>query len=91
MTGKTSLWLRGLGAACIMGAAGVLEIGGAQVLIEPEQISEPGGLRKMVMVTALAAAIGAVRSTAAYLRRSPIPDHEIVTQPVAPPSGDAPP
>lgn len=68
-----SLWLRGLLAAGISGAAGGIITGFAAIGIAPEHFNlvEPGLLLK---VGGAASLVNAVVGVAGYLQKSPLPE-----------------
>ena len=59
------LWLKGLVAACIGGAAN----GGVIMLVDPEHFNVHDGIPSLVKV----AIVGAIVSVLGYLKASPIP------------------
>ncbi|HKM81563.1 MAG TPA: hypothetical protein VJY15_11450 [Candidatus Acidoferrum sp.] len=77
MTGRSShlrIWLKGLTAAGISGAAGGVMTGLAAVGIDPAHFNLRAGMGATVRIGAAAALINAVIGVAAYLQKSPLPD-----------------
>lgn len=71
---KVELWLRGLAAATISGAAGGVLTGLAAVGIDPQHFNLGMGLHATFKIGAAAALINAIIGVAAYLQKSPLPD-----------------
>ncbi|HXR33562.1 MAG TPA: hypothetical protein VN830_07635 [Verrucomicrobiae bacterium] len=77
MSGRIShlrIWLKGIVAAGISGAAGGVMTGLAAVGIDPAHFNLQAGLGATVRIGAAAALINAVIGVAAYLQKSPLPD-----------------
>lgn len=70
--GKIRLWVRGLIAAAISGAAGGILTGFASIGISPEHfnLQDPALLIKVALV---GSAVSAVIGVAGYLQKSPLP------------------
>lgn len=71
---KWELWLKGLIAASISGAAGGVLTGLAAVGIDPTHFNLSNGLGQTMRIGAAAAAINAIIGVAAYLQKSPLPE-----------------
>jgi hypothetical protein len=77
MSGRIShlrIWLKGIVAAGISGAAGGVMTGLAAVGIDPEHFNLQAGMGATVRIGMAAALINAVIGVAAYLQKSPLPD-----------------
>jgi hypothetical protein len=77
MSGQIShlrMWLQGIVAAGISGAAGGVMTGLAAVGIDPAHFNLQTGMGATVRIGAAAALINAVIGVAAYLQKSPLPD-----------------
>ena len=67
------LWLKGIVAAAISGAAGGILTGFAAVGIDPQHFNLQAGMGATFRIGAAAALINAVIGVAAYLQKSPLP------------------
>jgi hypothetical protein len=67
------VWLKGLLAAAISGAAGGVLTGLAAVGIDPQHFNLQGGMGATFRIGAAAAVINSVIGVAAYLQKSPLP------------------
>ena len=67
------LWLKGLLAAGVSGAAGGVLTGLAAVGIDPQHFNLQAGMGATMRIGAAAAVINAVIGVAAYLQKSPLP------------------
>ena len=76
MMTRVEIWLKGLLAAAISGAAGGVLTGLAAVGIEPQHFNLQTGIGATVRIGAAAASINAVIGVAAYLQKSPLPEEE---------------
>jgi hypothetical protein len=77
MSGKDShlqMWLKGIVAAGVSGAAGGVMTGLAAVGIDPAHFNLQAGMGATVRIGAAAALINAVIGVAAYLQKSPLPE-----------------
>jgi len=77
MSGTNShlgLWLKGLAAAAVSGAAGGVMTGLAAVGIDPAHFNLQAGMGATLRIGVAAALINAVIGVAAYLQKSPLPD-----------------
>ncbi|MGA2299277.1 MAG: hypothetical protein ABSG77_01130 [Candidatus Acidiferrum sp.] len=77
MSGRIShlrIWLKGIMAAGISGAAGGVMTGLAAVGIDPAHFNLQAGMGATVRIGMAAALINAVIGVAAYLQKSPLPD-----------------
>ncbi len=70
------IWLRGMLAASISGAAGGVLTGLAAIGIEPAHFNLTAGFGHTWRIGAAAALINAVIGVAAYLQKSPLPNPE---------------
>lgn len=68
------IWLKGMFAAGISGAAGGVMTGLAAVGIDPAHFNLQAGAGATFRIGAAAALINAVIGVAAYLQKSPLPD-----------------
>jgi hypothetical protein len=73
---KVEIWLKGVFAAGISGAAGGMMTGLAAVGIDPTHFNLQAGLGSTVRIGTAAALINAVIGVAAYLQKSPLPEAE---------------
>ncbi len=67
------LWLKGIVAAAISGAAGGILTGFAAVGIDPQHFNLQAGMGATFRIGVAAALINAVIGVAAYLQKSPLP------------------
>jgi hypothetical protein len=70
---RLQIWLRGIVAAAISGAAGGILTGFAAVGIDPQHFNLQAGIGATFRIGAAAALINAVIGVAAYLQKSPLP------------------
>ena len=70
---RVELWLKGLLAAAISGAAGGVLTGLAAVGIDPQHFNLQSGIGVTFRIGAAAALINSVIGVAAYLQKSPLP------------------
>ena len=68
------LWLKGIAAAAISGAAGGVLTGFAAVGIDPQHFNLQAGIGDTLRIALAAALINAVIGVAAYLQKSPLPE-----------------
>jgi hypothetical protein len=68
------LWLKGIAAAAISGAAGGVLTGFAAVGIDPQHFNLQAGIGDTLKIAVAAALINAVIGVAAYLQKSPLPE-----------------
>jgi hypothetical protein len=71
---RLEIWLKGLFAAAVSGAAGGVMTGLAAVGIDPGHFNLQTGLGSTARIGMAAAAINAVIGVAAYLQKSPLPE-----------------
>jgi len=71
---RVEIWMRGMLAAGISGAAGGMMTGLAAVGIDPAHFNLQAGMGATVRIGAAAALINAVIGVAAYLQKSPLPE-----------------
>jgi hypothetical protein len=71
---RLQIWLRGILAAAVSGAAGGVLTGFAAVGIDPQHFNLQAGIGATMRIGAAAALINAVIGVAAYLQKSPLPD-----------------
>ncbi len=74
MMTRVELWLKGLLAAAISGAAGGVLTGFAAVGIDPQHFNLQSGIGATFRIGVAAALINAVIGVAAYLQKSPLPE-----------------
>jgi hypothetical protein len=67
------IWLKGILAAAISGAAGGALTGFAAVGIDPQHFNLQAGMGATLRIAGAAALINAVIGVAAYLQKSPLP------------------
>jgi hypothetical protein len=70
---QLEIWLKGLLAAAVSGAAGGVLTGLAAVGIDPQHFNLQAGAGATLHIGAAAALINAVIGVAAYLQKSPLP------------------
>ncbi len=70
---RWELWLKGLVAAAIAGAANGIITGFAAVGIDPQHFNLAAGLRPTLAIAGVSAAMSAIIGVAAYLKQSPLP------------------
>jgi hypothetical protein len=70
---RLGIWVRGIVAAAISGAAGGVLTGFAAVGIDPQHFNLQSGMGATFRIGAAAALINAVIGVAAYLQKSPLP------------------
>ena len=71
--GKVEIWLKGIVAAAISGAAGGILTGFAAVGIDPQHFNLQSGMHETLRMGAAAALINSIIGVAAYLQKSPMP------------------
>ena len=71
---RVEIWLKGMVAAAISGAAGGVLTGLAAVGIDPQHFNLQTGIGATLRIAAAAALINAVIGVAAYLQKSPLPE-----------------
>jgi len=67
------LWLKGLVAAAIAGAANGVITGFAAVGIDPAHFNLQAGLRSTLGIAGVSALMSGIIAVAAYLKQSPLP------------------
>ena len=67
------IWLKGLLAAAIAGAANGVITGFAAVGIDPSHFNLQAGFRNTLAIAAISAVMSALIGVAAYLKQSPLP------------------
>ncbi len=70
---RLRIWLKGILAAAVSGAAGGVLTGFAAVGIDPQHFNLQAGMGATLRIGAAAALINAVIGVAAYLQKSPLP------------------
>jgi len=70
---RLQIWLKGILAAAISGAAGGMLTGFAAVGIDPQHFNLQAGMGATFRIGVAAALINAVIGVAAYLQKSPLP------------------
>ena len=71
---RVEVWLKGMIAAAVSGAAGGVLTGFAAVGIDPQHFNLQAGMSATLRIAAAAALINAVIGVAAYLQKSPLPE-----------------
>ena len=71
--GNWQLWLKGLLAAGIAGAANGVITGFAAMGIDPGHFNLQAGLRSTLTIAGISALMSAIIGVAAYLKQSPLP------------------
>ncbi len=71
---KTGIWIKGIFAAAISGAAGGVLTGLAAVGIDPQHFNLQSGMGQTLRIGAAAALINGVIGVSAYLQKSPMPE-----------------
>jgi hypothetical protein len=71
---RLHIWLKGILAAAISGAAGGILTGFAAVGIDPPHFNLQAGMAATFKIALAAALINAVIGVAAYLQKSPLPE-----------------
>jgi hypothetical protein len=71
---KWEVWLRGMVAAAISGAAGGVLTGFAAVGIDPQHFNLQAGIGQTARIAIAASVINGVIGLAAYLQKSPLPE-----------------
>jgi len=71
---RVEVWLKGMIAAAISGAAGGVLTGLAAVGIDPQHFNLQAGAGATLRIAAAAALINAIIGVAAYLQKSPLPN-----------------
>lgn len=71
---RMHIWLKGMLAAGISGAAGGVMTGLAAVGIDPAHFNLQAGISATARIATAAALINAIVGVAAYLQKSPLPD-----------------
>jgi len=67
------IWMKGLAAAAIAGAANGIITGFAAVGIDPEKFNLQAGLRATLAIAGVSAIMSGIIGVAAYLKQSPLP------------------
>jgi hypothetical protein len=67
------LWLKGLVAASISGAANGVVTGFAAIGIDPEKFNLAAGLHHTLAIGGVSAALSGILGAAMYLKQSPLP------------------
>jgi hypothetical protein len=70
---RFEIWLKGLAAAAISGAANGVVTGMAAVGIDPSHFNLASGFHATLQIATASAAVSAVLGVALYLRQSPLP------------------
>jgi hypothetical protein len=74
---SVEVWVKGLAAAAIAGAANGMTTGLAAVGIDPAHFNLQSGLRATLAVAGASALMSAAVAVAAYLKQSPLPSEGI--------------
>jgi len=70
----TGIWIKGLVAATIAGAANGVITGFAAVGIDPNHFNLQAGLKPTLAIAGISALMSALIGAAAYLKQSPLPN-----------------
>jgi hypothetical protein len=73
---RVEIWLKGILAAAISGAAGGILTGFAAVGVDPQHFNLQAGIGATCRIGAAAALINAIIGVAAYLQKSPLPEEQ---------------
>lgn len=68
------LWLKGMLAAAIAGAANGIITGFAAVGIDPSHFNLQAGFHNTLSIASVSAGMSSIIAVAAYLKQSPLPD-----------------
>ncbi len=68
------IWIKGILAAAIAGAANGIITGFAAVGIDPQKFNLQAGLRATLAIAGVSAIMSAIIGVAAYLKQSPLPN-----------------
>jgi hypothetical protein len=71
---RFELWLKGMLAAAIAGAANGIITGFAAVGIDPAHFNLQSGFRNTLAIASVSAGMSGIIAVAAYLKQSPLPD-----------------
>jgi hypothetical protein len=71
---KLEIWIKGIFAAAISGAAGGVMTGFAAVGLDPQHFNLQTGMGQTMRIGAAAAVINGVIGVSAYLQKSPMPE-----------------
>jgi hypothetical protein len=72
-----ALWIKGLAAAAISGAANGVITGFAAVGIDPQRFNLQSGIRPTLALAGVSALMSAMIGTSAYLKQSPLPAQDL--------------
>jgi hypothetical protein len=67
------VWLKGLAAASISGAANGVVTGFAAIGIDPEKFNLAAGFHHTIAIGCISAALSGILGAAMYLKQSPLP------------------
>jgi hypothetical protein len=70
---RWEIWLKGMLAAAIAGAANGIITGFAAVGIDPAHFNLQAGFRNTLTIAAVSAGMSGIIAVAAYLKQSPLP------------------
>lgn len=70
---RWELWIKGMLAAAIAGAANGVITGFAAVGIDPAQFNLQAGFKNTLAIAGVSAAMSCIIGVAAYLKQSPLP------------------
>ena len=73
---SVELWLKGLAAAAIAGAANGVMTGFAAVGIDPAHFNLQSGLKATLGIASVSALMSGIIGVAAYLKQSPLPAND---------------
>jgi len=75
------LWLKGLAAAAIAGAANGVITGFAAAGIDPAHFNLQAGLKATLAIAGVSALMSGIIGVAAYLKQSPLPAEDAASTP----------
>lgn len=77
LSDRISLWIKGLAAAAISGAANGVITGLAAVGIDPQRFNLQSGIKPTLTLASVSALMSAMIGTSAYLKQSPLPTDDL--------------
>lgn len=77
---NAEVWLKGIMAAAISGAANGVVTGFAAMGIDPSHFNLNAGMHHTLQIAGASAAMSAILGTAMYLRQSPLPSDQPTRQ-----------
>lgn len=80
MERSTRLWLHGIGAAFIGGAAGAAESALILPAFDPVKFNFGPELKNLILASSIFAVLSGVKLTVAYLKQNPVPEDTAIEQ-----------